>query len=630
MTTSTSYNGTLTPSTDIVAGKFYNAAIMLNESSAAEYNRETQATESEDIIGEGTESAPYRITSAADLKWLTNEYNDADLKNLQYYTLTTDINIETSADFAWMFALAKPFTDVFDGNGHEITGKLYAYAGDGNLQQPIIGFVCQNAGVVKNLNVNVEVVGSGALTKMMGETGSLAGGVVGANLGLIDNCISKGSVTSKDIRTGENLAVGVGGIAGLNAGRITYSTNNATVQGTNLIDEASGWSAAAGIAGISADGSFDNCHNTGNITAGIVILADSIGGVALAGGILGHGARRESEGIIVSNCTNSGTIAGKIDNNSNYESRVGGIAGNITDLKDHKTTPIQANSRITNCENSGDIIGGFSRVASMIGGIIGTYWMVDITNCTNTATIFAGDSNSESAAGGIAGWFTGDSFNSPWYFMKQDNAAEIFTTMSDCKNYGQINGANKAGEQYIGGIIGHLRDGHNYVYNCENTGNINANGSTQCTISGVGGIIGRTCAGWASVYKCTNNGSLTDVAKVFDSSAVGGISGICCGVAPYEINSTLGSGEPKRVDRIYDCVNEAQIIVPTTQENVSGYSNSKYIGGVVGALETEGTYIPEVCSCCQDDSGYGKLIGNKAVGEGLTNGTYGCENTHNS
>lgn len=628
ITTSASYNGVLAPSRPIEAGKFYNAAIILNESSAAEYNRETQATESEDIIGEGTESAPYLITSAADLKWLTNEYNDTNLENLQYYTLTTDINIETSAIFPWMFALAKPFTDVFDGNGHEITGKLYAI----DEYQPIIGFVCQNAGVVKNLNVDVEVVGSGALTEMMGETGSLAGGVVGANLGSIDNCTSEGSITSNAITSGDALAVGVGGIAGLNAGTITNSTNNATVQGTNLIDGANGWSAAAGIAGISADGSFENCHNTGNITAGIVTSGGSIGGVALAGGILGHGARRESGGIIVSNCTNSGTISGKIDNDSNYESRVGGIAGNITDLKDDDATPVQANSLITNCGNSGDIIGGFSRVASMIGGIIGTYWMVDITNCTNTATISAGDSNNESATGGIAGWFTGDSHDSPWYFMKQPNAAEIYTTMSDCKNYGQINGANKAGEQYIGGIIGHLLDGHNYVYNCENNGNINANGSSQCTISGVGGIIGRTCAGWASVYQCTNRGSLTDVAKVFNASAVGGISGICCGVAPYEINSTLGSGEPKRVDRIYDCVNEAQIIVPSPQENVSGYSNSKYIGGVVGYLETEGTYIPEVCNCCQDlsDPNCGKLIGNRAVGEGLTNGTYGCENTHNS
>ncbi|MBO5465398.1 MAG: hypothetical protein J5989_07920 [Alistipes sp.] len=621
-TSDKTYKGTITPSKNIVAGKFYNAAITLNEVQYETYNTSSDITPVAPE-GEGDEGSPYLIKSAANLKWLINQSNTASITG--HYRFEKDFNIESSATAPWMFAFYNPFIGTLDGNDHEITGELHA-----KDTQPIIGFVCQNAGMVKNLNVDVEVVGSGALIDMMGETGSLAGGVVGANLlGTIDNCTSEGSITSNAITSGDALAVGVGGIAGLNAGTISNSTNNATVQGTNLISGANGWSAAAGIAGISADGSFENCHNTGNITAGIVTSGGSIGGVALAGGILGHGARRESPGIIVSNCTNSGTISGKIDNDSNYESRVGGIAGNITDLKDDDTTPVQYNSLIINCGNSGDIIGGFSRVASMIGGIIGTYWMVDITNCTNTATISAGDSNSESAAGGIAGWFTGDSHDSPWYFMKQPNAAEIYTTMSECKNYGQINGANKAGEQYIGGIIGHLLDGHNYVRLCENNGNINANGSTQCTISGVGGIIGRTCAGWASVYQCTNRGSLTDVAKVFDASAVGGISGICCGVAPYEINSGLSAEEPKRVDRIYDCVNEGKIIVPATQEKVGYYINDQYLGGVVGALSTGETYNPEVCSCCVDKNtenatnGYTKIGNNVA----LTDKCNGCTST---
>lgn len=623
-TSDKTYKGTITPSKNIEAGKFYNAEITLNEVQYETYNTSSDITPVAPE-GEGDDESPYLIKSAANLKWLIEKFNDTVPNTPEYYKLATNINIESSAANPWMFALLEPFIGTLDGNDHEITGELHAMNA-----QPIIGFVCQNAGEVKNLNVDVEVVGSGALTKMLGETGSLAGGVVGANVGLIDNCTSEGSITCEDITPSNAyeelktnaLAIGVGGIAGLNAGDITNSTNNATVQGTNLLGGANGWSAAAGIAGISADGSFENCHNTGNITAGIVTSGGSIGGVALAGGILGHGARRESEGIIVSNCTNSGTISGKIDNDSNKESRVGGIAGNITDLKDDDTTPVQANSLIINCGNSGDIIGGFSNVASMIGGIIGTYWMVDITNCTNTATISAGDSNSESAAGGIAGWFTGDSFDCPWYFMKQDNAADIYTTMSECKNYGQINGANKAYDQYIGGIIGHLRDGHNYVYNCENNGNINANGSTQCTISSVGGIIGRTCAGWASVYKCTNRGSLTDVAKVFDESAVGGISGKCNGVDLDEIDSKLGEKVPKIVDRIYDCVNEGKIIVPTTHVN-------QYLGGVVGYLETGGTYDPEVCSCCVDNNAENATKEYPEIGnnEALTGKCNGCTST---
>ena len=212
------------------------------------------------------------------------------------------------------------------------------------------------------------------------------------------------------------------------------------------------------------------------------------------------------------------------------------------------------------------------------------------------------------------------------------NDPEITTTMSGCINHGQINGADEAGKQYVGGVIGELLDGHNLVHDCENTGNINANGSIRCTISGVGGSIGRTCAGWASVYECTNNGSLTDVAKVYNISAIGGISGICNRVDdPDEINSGLSAEEPKRVDRIYDCVNEneGKIIVPATQEKVGYYINEQYLGGLVGYLETKGTYDPEVCSCCVDKNAENATNGYDIIGNNiaLTDKCNGCTST---
>jgi len=627
-TSDKTYKGTITPSKNIVAGKFYNAEITLNEVQYETYNTSSVITPV-DPEGDGTEETPYLIKSAANLKWLVEKYNDEVPNTPEYYKLATNINIESSATNPWMFALSElePFIGTLDGNDHEITGELHAMNA-----QPIIGFVCQNAGVVKNLNVDVQVVGSGALIDMMGETGSLAGGVVGANLGTIDNCTSEGSISSKDITSGNNLAVGVGGIAGLNAGTISNSTNNATVQGTNLINGASGWSSAGGIAGIVADGKFVNCHNTGNITACKVTSSGTIGGVSLAGGIFGHGARRIGSGIIVTNCSNSGTISGTTDT-SNLNSRIGGIIGNLTDVADSDDIaipPKQDGSRIEDCTNSGVVSGGYATGYGMTGGIIGTHWMTDIVNCTNTsnATITACNGCSRSAVGGIAGWVTGDSHDSPWYFMK--NSPGITTTMSGCNNAGQINGADEADEQYVGGIIGELLDGHNLVHDCENTGNIDAKGSTMCRVSSMGGIIGRTNAGWASVYKCTNNGSLTDVAKVFDASAVGGISGICCGVAPSEINSGLSAEEPKRVDRIYDCANTGQIIVPTPQEIVYVYSN-KYLGGVVGYLETEGTYKPEVCSCCVDNNTENDTNGYDIIGNNddatLTDKCNGCTST---
>ncbi|MBR2169709.1 MAG: hypothetical protein IJ952_05000, partial [Alistipes sp.] len=114
-TTSASYNGTLIPSQDIKAGIFYNAAITLNESSAAEYNSETTATESEDIIGEGTAGDPYLITSAEDLQWLVYEIDENSGTNSygKHYKLTTDISIETTEEKPWNFC---PPTAPFMGN----------------------------------------------------------------------------------------------------------------------------------------------------------------------------------------------------------------------------------------------------------------------------------------------------------------------------------------------------------------------------------------------------------------------------------------------------------------------------------------------------------------------------------
>ncbi|MBR6672817.1 MAG: hypothetical protein IKL17_07480, partial [Alistipes sp.] len=169
-TSDKTYKGTITPSKNIVAGKFYNAAITLNEVQYETYNTSSVITPVAPE-GDGTEETPYLIKSAANLKWLVEKYNDGVSNTPEYYKLATNINIESSATNPWMFALSElePFIGTLDGNDHEITGELHAMNA-----QPIIGFVCQNAGVVKNLNVDVEVVGSGALIDMMGETGSLA------------------------------------------------------------------------------------------------------------------------------------------------------------------------------------------------------------------------------------------------------------------------------------------------------------------------------------------------------------------------------------------------------------------------------------------------------------------------
>ena len=225
------------------------------------------------------------------------------------------------------------FGGVFDGGGHTISGLSVA---SGVSPAGLFGTVTAS-GAVRDLNVEGSVAPSGS--------GDAAGGVVGVNRGVIENCAFTGTVqgerytggvagvnesggTLRQCSTeggvfGKNMT---GGVVGANHGDVVGCVNRAYVN-TNTLDPAlrfdkldlgltgslsslaspDAYNAAVdsgGVAGFS-DGALLSCQNYGGV--GYQHIGYNVGGVA--GRSSGH----------IATCTNAARVYGR--------RAVGGVVG---------------------------------------------------------------------------------------------------------------------------------------------------------------------------------------------------------------------------------------------------------------------------------------------------------------
>jgi hypothetical protein len=302
--------------------------------------------------GSGTESAPYLITSKADMEKL------ADSVKLHYYDSSYKISINWSKNkyFKLMNDITEPITTGiavnidrrrshqnfqgdFNGNNKKITlaineyfnlmglfggiyeAKIYNLTVDGyvNGYYPC-GGIC---GYAKRSSIS-NCVNYANIAGDLFLRGGICGWMDFSNdTNNISNCINHGDISGEE---------GIGGIAGC----VTPDTTSTNEQ-ANIY----------------------NCINTGNVF-----------GVYTVGGISGH----SHEGIKISNCLNTGTIRG--------DTHVGGITGgNERFFTEEKT------GNISNSINSGLVVG-----KSIVGGIIGRCFVGTVKDCTNTG-IISGNTN---------------------------------------------------------------------------------------------------------------------------------------------------------------------------------------------------------------------------------------------
>ena len=164
------------------------------------------------------------------------------------YYLTKDIAL--SGDWlalGWTDDADVPFTGIFDGNGHTISGLPCSYDGATN-----VGLFAINEGIIQNFNLDIVRVGGS----------QFVGSVAGVNKNTIQNVIVTQSPYSSAVgvaalNTGSSGGY-AGGIAGQNRGTIYQcGTNIGTVNAYNY---------AGGIAGGNW-GTVEQCYAKGGLNA---------------------------------------------------------------------------------------------------------------------------------------------------------------------------------------------------------------------------------------------------------------------------------------------------------------------------------------------------------------------------
>ncbi|NIP24118.1 MAG: hypothetical protein GWN67_07980 [Phycisphaerae bacterium] len=285
--------------------------------------------------GSGRPNDPYLIYTAEQMNTIGACKRDWD----KHFKLMADIDLSGYAGTSFNIigyrvssSDNKPFTGVFNGNGHTISNftytstdidyiGLFGYVDDSNAVIKDLGLIAPNvdAGIGRRVGSLLGRLQNGAITGCFAESGSVAGnwnigglvgfnrygtitdsysscsvsgvnaigGLSGSNVSTIINCYSTGSVSG----TGRY----VGGLVGVNNFRITNSYSTGPVLGNEFV---------GGLAGDNA-GTITNCYVDGSSVAGDYDV----------GGLVGRNSYQD----IISNCYATSSVTG-VEN-------VGGLVG---------------------------------------------------------------------------------------------------------------------------------------------------------------------------------------------------------------------------------------------------------------------------------------------------------------
>lgn len=265
-------------------------------------------------VGVMAETTDLEISTIAELEAFRDSVNEGNTYEGQYVSLTADIDLDGSEDNQWTpigyfieLSNNRPFSGVFDGGGHTISGL---YINNNNSYQGLFGYI---TGTIKNLSiVDSSVTGKSNIGSIVGRSqdgivenchnsgsvtgqSSVVGGLVGYNVGLIRNSHNTGDVASSGGM--------VGGIAGRSSlFRITKQDFiNSAIIGCYNSGDVSGGSMVGGIVGLNSSATVENCYNTGNITGTRMRI----------GGVVGFnvGVRDTNTNSVVKNCYNIGIVS---------------------------------------------------------------------------------------------------------------------------------------------------------------------------------------------------------------------------------------------------------------------------------------------------------------------------------
>ena len=168
--------------------------------------------------GAGTVDDPYKISTGAELAYLAEKVNGGESYSGEYFKLTNDIQLNEldengmpkAADgqdkaFPWTpigkfvkSSNKQPFSGIFDGDGHTISGLYINLTGNyksnskGKVYQGLFGYV--KGGTVQNLIVTGSVAVKNTCINV---DVSYIGGIVGCTDGTVQNCGFYGTISAK-------------------------------------------------------------------------------------------------------------------------------------------------------------------------------------------------------------------------------------------------------------------------------------------------------------------------------------------------------------------------------------------------------------------------------------------------
>jgi len=243
--------------------------------------------------GSGDPNDPFIITSAEDLNDIGNHPDDFD----RHFLLVNDIDLSsyTGAQFntigqyiSWNNPDNKPFTGVFDGNGHTI--RNFTYNSLFLRATGLFGYVSDPNAVIKNLTLVVPNI-------------SGAGPHTGCVVGFLDRGVVRGCKVVNGRIRGIDF---VGGLVGTSCASISNCSFTGVVIGEDFV----GGLIGGLIRGNSRDhrGYTSGCFSQGAVT-----------GNRYVGGLIGGPEASKYRGHYISDCYSQCTVTGT--------SVVGGLCG---------------------------------------------------------------------------------------------------------------------------------------------------------------------------------------------------------------------------------------------------------------------------------------------------------------
>ena len=248
------------------------ATVQLSLANIADYKAESRNTRI--YIRDGQAANPSRVIPVKQANIVAFNRYAGTLDGLKkHYSLTENIRLAEPAPTTasnWT-AIGGTFTGSFNGNGHTIFGLRIRASN--RPDQGLFGGIGEGT-TLENLGlIDVSVHGD-----------SSVGGLVGVNLGTVQNCYATGSVTSN------NLVVG--GLVGRNHGTVQNCYATVSVSGENEL---------GGLVGYNR-GTVQNSYATGSVT-----------GDRYFGGQLGGLVGWNSGGTVQNNLALNQRVAGAVD-----------------------------------------------------------------------------------------------------------------------------------------------------------------------------------------------------------------------------------------------------------------------------------------------------------------------------